>query len=136
VPPPPPAAAGGGVGRGGPLADSSTAGQHPADREVGTAGVPAAPADGGEEEPPIDTSTWELSSPDSAIFSYSIFVGYCAGSRRTKIRMLTPPTTMKLLAWTAPVVLQGRRAVSQWRPGMVSSRQGLRCSPPKMRVKE
>jgi hypothetical protein len=52
APPPPPAAAGGGgAARGGPRADSSAAGQHPADLEAGTAGGPAAAANGGEPSP-------------------------------------------------------------------------------------
>ncbi len=59
VPPPPPAAAGGGVG------------QHAAGLEAETAGRPA--ADGGEDEPPIDTSTWEPSSPDSRNFQILYF---------------------------------------------------------------
>jgi hypothetical protein len=63
------------VSSGGPLADSSTAGQHPTDREVGTTGEPAAAADGGagEDEPPIDTSHWEPSSPDSRNFQLQYF---------------------------------------------------------------
>jgi hypothetical protein len=59
VPPPPPAAAGGGVG------------QHTAGLEAETAGRPA--GDGGEYEPPIDTSTWEPSSPDSRDFQLLYF---------------------------------------------------------------